>query len=105
RPWPAASSTSCAGPAMPRPDLASMVDALGLPSPERARILQEIAADFEDMRAELVRRGMDAPDAEAEALRLLAPSDAVIAALASRSTRRSRVAFRPRCVWRSGWGW
>src|SRR5690606_9915165 len=68
---------------MPRPDLASMVDALGLPSPERARILQEIAADFEDMRAELVRRGMDAPDAEAEALRLLAPSDAVIAALAS----------------------
>jgi hypothetical protein len=68
---------------MPPPDPTSLVDVARVPSPERARILQEIAADFEDMRAELMRRGMDAPEAEAEAHRLLAPSDTAITALAS----------------------
>lgn len=57
--------------------------ALGLPHPERARVLEEIAGDLEELRGELVRRGMDAAAAHAEAMRLLAPSGAALAALAS----------------------
>jgi hypothetical protein len=68
---------------MPRPDLAAVVDGLGIPNPERARILEEIASDLEEMRGELIRRGMDPLDADAEALRLLAPSELAVAALAS----------------------
>ena len=67
---------------MHRPDLVALVDALG-PNPERAQILEEFAGDLEEMREELVRRGMSPDDADAEALRLLAPSETALAALAS----------------------
>lgn len=68
---------------MPRPDVQAAIDGLSLPGPERARILEEIAGDLEEMQAELIRRGMDAGEAYREALRLLAPSEAAVAALAS----------------------
>jgi len=61
---------------MPRPDPR-------LSGPDRANILEEISGDVEAMREELMRRGMDSAAATEEALRLLAPSEAAIAALAS----------------------
>jgi len=60
-----------------------MADALGLPQPERARFLEEIAGDLEELRAELMARGIESGAAHAEALRLLAPSEAIVSALAS----------------------
>lgn len=68
---------------MPRPDLQAVIEGLSLPGPARARILEEIAGDLAEMQAELIRRGMDAEEAYREALRLLAPSEAALAALAS----------------------
>jgi hypothetical protein len=54
---------------------------LDLPQPERARILEEIAVDLEELRAELVRRGVPEAAAEARAVELLAPSDVAVQAL------------------------
>lgn len=68
---------------MPHPDLTGALAGLGLPQPERARILEEIAGDLEELRDELERRGMDPAEAAAEATRMLAPSEAALAALAS----------------------
>ncbi|HUF75232.1 MAG TPA: hypothetical protein VMM35_03095, partial [Longimicrobiales bacterium] len=55
--------------------------ALDLPQPDRARILEEIATDLEELRAELVLRGVPEGQAEARAVELLAPSDAAVRAL------------------------
>lgn len=68
---------------MPRSDLTELVEGLPIPGPERARIVEEIAGDLEELREELVRRGMDPAEADAEAMRLLAPSEAAISALVS----------------------
>lgn len=68
---------------MPHPDLSAALDGLPLPQPERARILEEIAEDLEALRAELIRRGLDPVAASAEAVRLLAPGDSALTALAS----------------------
>jgi hypothetical protein len=54
---------------------------LDLPQPDRARILEEIAGDLEELRAELVRRGVPDDEAETRAVELLAPSEAAIRAL------------------------
>ena len=54
---------------------------LDLPQPDRARILEEIAADLEELGAELVRRGLSADEAEARAVELLAPSEVAVRAL------------------------
>jgi hypothetical protein len=54
---------------------------LDLPQPERTRILEEIAADLEELRAELVRRGVPEAEAEARAVELLAPSEVAVRAL------------------------
>jgi hypothetical protein len=54
---------------------------LDLPQPDRARILEEIAVDLEDLRTELVRRGVPEGDAEARAVELLVPSDVAVRAL------------------------
>jgi len=56
---------------------------LDLPQPERARILEEIAGDLEELRSELIRNGIDPADAEAEAIALLAPSKTAMTALVS----------------------
>jgi len=68
---------------MPRLDeaLRSAAARLDLPQPDRARILEEIAADLEELRAELVRRGVPEAEAEARAVELLAPSDVAVRAL------------------------
>ena len=55
--------------------------ALDLPQPDRARILEEIAADLEELKAELVRRGVPPERAETRAVELLAPSEVAIRAL------------------------
>jgi hypothetical protein len=68
---------------MPRPDASSFAEELRLPGPERTRIVEEIAGDLEEMREELIRRGMGPAEASEEALRLLAPSETALAALAS----------------------
>jgi hypothetical protein len=47
------------------------------------RILDEIAGDLEELRAELIRRGRSPEAADAEAIELLAPSPAALAALVS----------------------
>ena len=77
------SSTSFADGVMPRFDeaLRSAAAALDLPQPDRTRILEEIAADLEDLKAELVRRGFAEPEAELRAVELLAPSDVAVRAL------------------------
>lgn len=56
---------------------------LDLPTPERVRILDEIAGDLEELRAELIRRGRSPEAAEAEAVEILAPSPTALAALVS----------------------
>lgn len=68
---------------MPRFDeaLRSAAATLDLPQPDRARILEEIAADLEELKAELVRRGVPEPDAESRAVELLAPSEVAVRAL------------------------
>jgi len=68
---------------MPRFDdaLRSAAAELDLPQPERSRILEEIAADLEEMRAELIRRGVPEDQAEARAVELLAPSQVAVRAL------------------------
>lgn len=68
---------------MPRLDeaLRSAAERLDLPQPDRARILEEIAADLEELRAELVRRGVPEAEAEERAVELLAPSDVAVRAL------------------------
>lgn len=68
---------------MPRFDeaLRSAAATLDLPQPDRARILEEIAADLEELRAELVRRGVPEREAESRAVELLAPSDVAVRAL------------------------
>ena len=68
---------------MPRLDeaLRSVAARLDLPQPDRARILEEIAVDLEDLRAELVRRGLPEEEAEARAVELLAPSEVAVRAL------------------------
>jgi hypothetical protein len=68
---------------MPRFDeaLRAAATSLDLPQPDRARILEEIAVDLEDLRAELVRRGVSPADAEARAVELLVPSDVAARAL------------------------
>ena len=54
---------------------------LELPQPQRARILEEIAADLEELRVGLMDRGVPAREAEARAIRLLVPSETSIEAL------------------------
>jgi hypothetical protein len=68
---------------MPRLDeaLRSVAAGLDLPQPDRARILEEIAVDLEDLRAELVRRGVPQEEAEVRAVELLAPSGVALRAL------------------------
>jgi hypothetical protein len=61
--------------------LRAAAEQLDLPQPDRARILEEIATDLEELRAELVRRGVPAAEAEARAVELLAPSEAAVRAL------------------------
>lgn len=68
---------------MPRLDdaLRSAAASLDLPQPDRARILEEIAADLEELRAELVRRGFPEDEAETRAVELLGPSELAVRAL------------------------
>jgi len=61
--------------------LRSAAAALDLPQPERARILEEIAVDLEELRAELVRRGVPEDQAESRAVELLVPSEVAVRAL------------------------
>jgi hypothetical protein len=63
--------------------LRSVADRLDLPQPERARILQEISCDLEDLRTELIGRGLGEAEAEARALEILTPSEPALAALMS----------------------
>jgi len=63
--------------------LRAVAERLELPQPDRACILEEIAADLEELRMELVRRGVDEREAEARAVDLLAPSETAIDALVS----------------------
>lgn len=64
-------------------DLAAALVELGVPQPQRARIVEEIAGDLEELFRELVARGASPDQAAAEAVRLLAPSHAAVGALAS----------------------
>jgi hypothetical protein len=68
---------------MPRFDeaLRRVAASLDLPQPDRSRILEEIAVDLEELRAELVRRGVPEEKAEARAVELLAPSEVAVRAL------------------------
>lgn len=70
---------------MPRfeQELQAVAERLELPQPERARILEEIAGDLEELRLELIRKGVDPAQAEADAIGLLAPSETAMAALVS----------------------
>ena len=70
---------------MPRfeQQLQAVAERLELPQPERARILEEISGDLEDLRLELIRNGVDPAEAEADAIGLLAPSETAMAALVS----------------------
>jgi hypothetical protein len=63
--------------------LRSVAQRLDLPQPDRACILEEIAGDLEELRMELVRRGIDEEEAEARSVEMLAPTDAAIEALVS----------------------
>lgn len=63
--------------------LRAVAERLELPQPDRACILEEIAGDLEQLRVELVRRGIDEREAEARAVEILAPSEAAIDALVS----------------------
>ena len=71
--------------------LRSVADRLDLPQPERARILQEISGDLEDLRTELIGRGLGEAEAEARALEILTPSEPALAALTSVHDRRRLV--------------
>ena len=53
---------------MPRfeQELQAVAERLELPQPERARILEEISGDLEELRMELIRKGVDPAEAEAE---------------------------------------
>ncbi len=70
---------------MPRfeQELRAVAERLELPQPERARILEEISGDLEELRLELIRKGVDPAKAEAEAITLLAPSGTAMSALVS----------------------
>ena len=70
---------------MPRfeQELQAVAERLELPQPERARILEEISGDLEEMRLELIRKGVDPAEAEADAITLLAPSETAMLALVS----------------------
>ena len=64
-------------------ELHSVAGRLDLPQPERVRILEEISGDLDELRAELIRKGIDPAEAEAEAITLLAPSETAMSALVS----------------------
>ncbi len=70
---------------MPRfeQQLQAVAERLELPQPERARILEEISGDLEELRLELIRKGVDPAEAEADAIGLLAPSETAMSALVS----------------------
>ncbi len=63
--------------------LRSVAERLELPQPDRACILEEIAGDLEELRLELVQRGVGEREAEARAAEILAPSEVALDALVS----------------------
>jgi hypothetical protein len=64
-------------------ELRGVAERLDLPQPERARILEEIAGDLEELRSELIQKGVHPDEAEASAITLLAPSETALSALVS----------------------
>jgi len=56
-------------------ELRRIADALDLPQPVRSRVLVELAADLEDLRATLVSEGMDDEEARQHALTTLLPTE------------------------------